>query len=83
MPQRSRLKGNKPTFDAEAAGVFLRSERLRIGLSQRDVAAKADVGKQTVDNIEHGNGSVTVRKLEAVALALGLDLSTVINRSLR
>ena len=83
MPQRSRLKGNKPTFDAEAAGAFLRSERLRLGLSQRDVAAKAKVGKQTVVNIEHGSGSVTLRKLEATALALDLDLLTIVQRSLR
>ena len=83
MPQRSRLKGNKPTFDAEVAGAFLRSERLQLGLSQRDVAAKAKVGKQTVDNIEHGNGSVTVRRLEAVALALDLDILTVIQNSVR
>lgn len=83
MPQRSRLKGNKPTFNAEAAGAFLRSERLRLGLSQRDVAAKANIGKQTVDNIEHGSGSVTVRKLEAVALALNLDILTVIQNSTR
>ena len=83
MPQRSRLKGNKPTFDAAAAGAFLRSERLRLGLSQRDVAAKANVANQTVDNIEHGNGSVTVRKLEAVALALNLDILTVLHRAVR
>jgi transcriptional regulator with XRE-family HTH domain len=81
MPQRSRLKGNKPTFDAAAAGAFLRSERIRQGLSQRDVAARANVGKQTVDNIEHGNGSVTVRKLEAVAQALDLDILMVIQKA--
>jgi len=83
MSQRSRLKENRPTFDAEAAGAFLRPERLRLRLSQRDVAAKANVANQTVDNIEHGNGSVTVRKLEAVALALDLDILTVVQRATR
>ena len=83
MPQRSRFKGNKPTFDAEAAGAFLCSEGLRLELSQRDVAARAKVGKQTVVNIEHGHGSVTVKKLEAVAHALDLDLPTLVNKCVR
>jgi len=60
-----------------------RHQHLQRGLTQRDVAAKANVGKQTVDNLEHGTGSVTVRKLQAVALAPGLDIPTAIRNSVR
>jgi transcriptional regulator with XRE-family HTH domain len=81
MPQQRSRKVRKKTFDAFAAGAFLREERERQGLSQRAVAERAAVSQQTVVNIEHGTGSVTVKSLEAVALALDLDILTIVQRA--
>ena len=76
-------RGPKKTFDAAVAGAFLRKQRELSELSQRAVAAMANVSQQTIVNTEHGQGSVTVKNLEAVALALGLDIIAVMQRALR
>ena len=83
MPHRASSKGNKPTFDAVAAGHFLYTQRIDYGLSQRELARRAGVAQQTVANVEQASGSVSVHKLEAIALALDLDILTVVQRSVR
>jgi transcriptional regulator with XRE-family HTH domain len=83
MPHRTSSKGNRPTFDAVAAGHFLYAQRIDRGLSQRELARRAGVAQQTIANVEQAVGSVSVQKLEAIALALGLNILTVIQRSVR
>jgi transcriptional regulator with XRE-family HTH domain len=82
MPQQRPRKVQQKTFDAAIAGAFLCQKREQQGLSQRALAKKAGVSQQTVANIEHGTGSVTLRNLEAVSLALEVGILTVIRRAL-
>ena len=83
MPPAHSHKRSKPTFDATVAGTLLRQERERLGLTQRDVAAKAGVSQRTVVNIEQGIGGVSLKNIEAVVLALDIDLVDIIRQSRR
>lgn len=55
-------------------GRLVRGERLRLGLDQRDVAARAGVGLSALRRLEAGQGT-TVRTLLAVLAALGLTVT--------
>ena len=83
MPQRRPRKVRKKIFDAAVAGAFLLERRESLELTQRALADRAGVSQRTIVNIERGLGSVTLKSLEAVALALDLDILTVIAQALR
>ena len=83
MPRSGPQKGNKPTFDAAVAGALLRKGREERSLTQREVAAKAGVSQKTVANIELAIGDASLKNIEAVTLALDMDLIEVIRSSQR
>lgn len=57
-------------LDERAIGERVRAARLAAALSQRDLAARADVGERTLSNLEAGRGS-TLGVLLAVTNELG------------
>ena len=65
-----------------SAGENLKRERLERRLSQADLAQLAGVGHNTIGQIERGDTSPTLDTLEAVARAMGLQLSDLIGEKL-
>ncbi|WP_262316620.1 helix-turn-helix domain-containing protein [Lacticaseibacillus parakribbianus] len=69
----------KAGFDAESArlesAVALMTARERVGLTQRELAARANVPQSTIARIEHGyNASIDTTSKIAVALGKKLQL---------
>jgi len=83
MPRAGSQKGSKPVFDAAVAGALLRKKREERSLTQREIAAIAGVSQKTVANIELAIGDASLKNIEAVTLALGMDLIEVIRSSQR
>ena len=73
------LKGSevKPGFDAESAGleraVTLLNARVRAGLTQKELANRADVTQSTIARIEQGQNT-SIDTMSKIALALGKQL---------
>lgn len=56
-------------------GEYVRRERLRQGLSQEDLAAKAGVHRTYIGMIERAERNITLRNIERIANALGVPIS--------
>jgi transcriptional regulator with XRE-family HTH domain len=69
--QSSQLR---PPFDPKALGNFIKSVRESKDLSLGDIARMADTAKQAVANLEQGTVVSSIRTIEAVCVALGLDV---------
>lgn len=56
----------------------VKSLRKKRGLTQQELAVKADIGQMSVSNIEHAGGlgrtSVTIETANKIALALNIEL---------
>ncbi len=55
-------------------GQRLRARRQALGIDQRTLAEIAGVSVHAVSNLEGGRGNPTVRVLESLGTALGLEL---------
>src|SRR5437899_10613089 len=66
--------GPSPHGDTKV-GPRLSSIRLRVGLTQTDIAGKLAVSRQHISNIETGMTSPTVRVLQDYLQACGTDLA--------
>ncbi len=56
-------------------GQRVREERLKQGLSQESLAAKAGVHRTYVGMIERGEKNITLINIEKIAKALGISVS--------
>jgi transcriptional regulator with XRE-family HTH domain len=74
MTHNNEPKGPRPQGDTEL-GQRLSSMRLRMGLTQSDIAGKVAVSRQHISNIEMGLTSPTVRVLRDYLQACGTDLA--------
>lgn len=64
-------------------GVFarnVRAARIRLGLSESELAERVQVHRDYVGMIERGQTRVTLRKVERMADALGVDAATLLIR---
>jgi len=68
-PKEASLQGSSQL------GERLSSIRLRVGLTQTDIAGKLAVSRQHISNIETGMTSPTVRVLQDYLRACGTDLA--------
>ena len=65
-------------MDYVQVGRVLREARVRLGLRQEEVAARAGVSQPTVSALERGvREGVALRSLAAVAAAVGVEVSVV------
>ncbi len=55
-------------------GEVIRARREVLGIDQRTLSEISDVAVHTLSNIEAGNGNPTVKSLNKVLGALGLEL---------
>ncbi len=56
-------------------GETIRAERIKAGLSQEQLAEKADLARNSIGNIERAEYKVTVETLARIAKALNLRVS--------
>ena len=59
--------------------VALRRERARIGLSLTELARRAGIAKSTLSQLEAGTGNPSVETLWALAVALGVPFSRLVD----
>ena len=64
MPQRSKI--------SRILGEAIRAERIKAGLSQEQLAEKADLARNYIGNIERAEYKITVEALARIAKALKL-----------
>lgn len=64
-----------------AMGAFIRAERSSAGLSQRDLAARAEVSNAYLSQVERGLHEPSVRVLHSIAGALGLSLAALLEHA--
>ncbi|MCP2166615.1 transcriptional regulator, XRE family with cupin sensor [Goodfellowiella coeruleoviolacea] len=62
----------------QAISAALRRERERVGLSLSELAKRAGVAKSTLSQLEAGSGNPSVETLWAVAVALGVPFSWLV-----
>lgn len=62
----------------QAIGRVLRQERLDRGLKQIEVAVATNFGVRSIRTMEHGNQSMTIRSLDALAMFYDLPIEQVI-----
>ena len=65
----------------QAIGRVLRQERLDRGLKQIEVAVATNFGVRSIRTMEHGNQSMTIRSLDALAMFYDLPIEQVIIRA--
>jgi len=61
-------------------GAMLRSRRLDLGMSMRDLASAVDMPSSRVSNYERGIRPIPIPDLESLADALQLDLETLVDQ---
>ncbi len=64
MPKRNHI--------SKVLGETVRAERIKAGLSQEQLAEKADLARNYIGNIERAEYKVTVETLARIAKALNL-----------
>jgi XRE family aerobic/anaerobic benzoate catabolism transcriptional regulator len=62
----------------EALGRRVRQKRLRESLTLRELAGRADLSTRFLMDVEAGRGNISVRRLAAIASALGTGLSDLL-----
>lgn len=72
MTRKTVNKNNK-------IGMKIKLERIKLGISQEELAERAYLNKNTIGLIERGEQSPTVDTVEAIASALGLSLQEMFN----
>ena len=61
-------------MSAQRIGASIRSRRLEIGLTQKQLAARAGITQTVLSRVESGKGNPTLGLLEDIAIALGTEL---------
>jgi transcriptional regulator with XRE-family HTH domain len=56
-------------------GKKVRSERMRLGISQEELASRADVHRTYIGMIERAEKNITLENIEKICKALGLTVS--------
>ena len=60
-------------------GQKVRSERIRLGLSQEELAARAGVHRTYIGMIERAEKNITLGNIEKISKALGLNIRELFN----
>jgi len=67
-------------MNTQQIGSIIRSRREVLGVDQRDLSQIAGVSVHTLSNIEAGSGNPTIKSLEKILAALGMELIVDIQR---
>ena len=66
------------TMKIGEVGVFIARRRKALKVNQRELAALCGVSEHALCNLERGNGNPTMRLVDSVADALGLEMKLVV-----
>ncbi|WP_141325573.1 helix-turn-helix domain-containing protein [Myxococcus sp. AB025B] len=69
----------KPSRPLDAIAVALRRERERADMSLSELARRADISKSTLSQLESGAGNPSIETLWALAVALGVPFSRLVD----
>lgn len=58
--------------DARSLGIGLRAARLKVGLTQAQLAERSGVSRRTIINVENGHPAGEIGRIITIARALGL-----------
>ena len=58
-------------------GIKVRKERLKLGLSQEELASRAGVHRTYIGMIERAEKNITLENIEKIALALKISLPDI------
>ncbi len=61
-----------------AANEIIKEKRMKLGLSQKDLAKKAGVSHNTVYNVENAKGTQSLTTYKKICDALGIKVSSVL-----
>ena len=64
----------------KAFGERLRAERERAGISQTELATRAQIGRTTIANMEIGGQAATIYQMFVLAGALGIEPAILLPR---
>lgn len=64
---------------AKALGEKVRAERVKAGLTQEQLAERANLARNYIGNIERAEYKVTVETLAQIAKALGVHIRDLVN----
>ena len=64
---------------SEILGEAIRAERIKAGLTQEELAEKADLARNYIGNIERAEYKVTVETLVKIAKALGVRVGDLVD----
>ncbi len=71
-------RGMKTMNRLKNIGINVKSERLRKGLSQEELAEKCDISRNTVSLIETGKINATILRILDIAKVLGVDVNVLV-----
>jgi transcriptional regulator with XRE-family HTH domain len=60
-------------------GKKVRDERVKLGLSQEELAARAGLHRTYIGMIERAEKNITLENIEKIARALGIDIKNLFN----
>lgn len=63
---------------SKALGEKIRAERIKAGLTQEQLAEKANLARNYIGNIERAEYNVTVETLAQIAIALGVHIRDLV-----
>lgn len=72
-PTRAESTGSPPNLLRIRLGASLQKQRLAAGLTQAQVAKKANLSMKYIGEIERGDANTTLEILERLAVAIGWD----------
>ena len=62
-------------------GINIKSERLRRGLSQEELAEKCDISRNSISLIETGKINPTIIRVIDIATVLGVEIDSLVNNA--
>ncbi len=65
------------TADLGTLGIRIRERRKTLGLTQEELASKADIDRSYIGGVERGERNVTFTTLCTICTALGCDVATL------
>lgn len=72
MQMKDRLKN---------IGIRIKSERLRRGLSQEELAEKCEISRNAISLIETGKMNPTIIRVLDIAQVLGVDINSLVKEA--
>lgn len=78
MASRQGTKASKRVPARERFGISLRQARLRLEISQEELADRAGMHRTYVGQVESGQRNVAIDNLEKLADAVGVSLSDML-----